>query len=89
MTNDVVSTKLYNSSRNSNSLGGLQQKRLECHVTAIGENAFIGSGAVILCGIRIGEGSMIAADSVVTKSVKRYNIVAGNPARVLRIITKK
>jgi len=57
--------------------------------TSIGTNASIGSGAVILCGIQIGEGSMIGAGSVVTKSVKPHHIVAGNPARVLRMSTKK
>jgi UDP-2-acetamido-3-amino-2,3-dideoxy-glucuronate N-acetyltransferase len=57
--------------------------------TSIGTNASIGSGAVILCGIQIGQGSMIGAGSVVTKNVKPYEIVAGNPARVLRAITNK
>ena len=73
-----------------NRLGQLQtEEDWKVITTSIGKNASIGSGAVILCGIQIGEGSMIGAGSVVTKSVKPYHIVAGNPARVLRVITKK
>jgi acetyltransferase-like isoleucine patch superfamily enzyme len=44
---------------------------------------------VILCGVKIGEGSMIGAGSVVTKNVSPYEIVAGNPAHVLRRLPKK
>jgi UDP-2-acetamido-3-amino-2,3-dideoxy-glucuronate N-acetyltransferase len=53
-------------------------------LTSVGRAASIGSGAVILCGIEIGERSMIGAGSVVVKDVPPYTIVAGNPARVLR-----
>ena len=56
--------------------------------TSVGRSASIGSGAVILRGVKIGEGSMIGAGSVVTKNVKPYEIVAGNPARVLRMLAK-
>ena len=52
--------------------------------THVGRRASIGSGAVILCGVRIGEGALIGAGSVVTRDVPPYTIVAGNPARVLR-----
>jgi UDP-2-acetamido-3-amino-2,3-dideoxy-glucuronate N-acetyltransferase len=76
--------------RATNSLGQLQTEEDWVVIpTAIGKHASIGSGAVILCGVQIGEGSMIGAGSVVTKDVKPYKIVAGNPARVLRAIPKK
>jgi UDP-2-acetamido-3-amino-2,3-dideoxy-glucuronate N-acetyltransferase len=52
--------------------------------TSVGRAASIGSGAVILCGVEIGERSMIGAGSVVVKDVPPYATVAGNPARVLR-----
>jgi acetyltransferase-like isoleucine patch superfamily enzyme len=75
--------------RATNSRGQLQtEEDWNVIATSIGKNASIGSGAVILCGIQIGEGSMIGAGSVVTKSVKPYQIVAGNPARVLRAMAK-
>lgn len=45
--------------------------------------AYIGSGAHILPGVTVGEGALVAAGSVVTKSVPPHTIVAGNPARVI------
>ena len=56
--------------------------------TIVGRSASIGSGAVILCGIEIGEDSLIGAGSVVIKNVPAGTIVAGNPARILRRRTK-
>lgn len=47
----------------------------------IGDRVWIGYRALILPGIEIGEGAVIAAGSVVTKSVPAYTIVGGNPAR--------
>jgi UDP-2-acetamido-3-amino-2,3-dideoxy-glucuronate N-acetyltransferase len=52
--------------------------------TRVCRRASIGSGAVILCGVTIGEGALVGAGSVVTKDVLPHTIVAGNPARVLR-----
>jgi acetyltransferase-like isoleucine patch superfamily enzyme len=52
--------------------------------THVAKRASIGSGAVILCGVTIGEGAVVGAGSVVTKDVPPFTIVAGNPARVLR-----
>lgn len=52
--------------------------------TRVRRRASIGSGAVILCGVTIGEGAMVGAGSVVTRNVAPYTIVAGNPARLLR-----
>jgi acetyltransferase-like isoleucine patch superfamily enzyme len=44
----------------------------------------IGAGAIILPGVKIGEGSIIGAGSVVAKDVEPYTVVAGVPAKVLR-----
>lgn len=52
--------------------------------TRIGANCFIGGRSLILPGIEIGDGCVVGAGSVVTKSVPPGCIVAGNPARVLR-----
>lgn len=46
--------------------------------------ASIGSGAVLLPGVRIGEGALVGAGSVVTKDVAPGAVVAGNPARDMR-----
>lgn len=45
--------------------------------------AYIGSGSLILPGVTIGEGALVAAGSVVTKSVPPRVVVGGNPAKVL------
>lgn len=54
--------------------------------TSVKKGASIGSGAVILGGIEIGENSIVGAGAVVTKNVPANVIAAGNPARVLREI---
>ena len=50
----------------------------------IGNDVWIGANSVILPGVHIDDGAIIAAGSVVTKSVPANAIVAGNPARVLK-----
>jgi len=45
--------------------------------------AYIGSGAQIMPGVTIGEGSLVAAGAIVTKSVPKHTVVAGNPARIV------
>lgn len=50
----------------------------------IGEDAWLGTGVVVLPGITIGEGAVIAANSVVTRDVQPYTMVGGAPARVIR-----
>ncbi len=50
----------------------------------IGHDVWIGSQAMVLSGITIGTGAVIAARAVVTRDVPPYAIVAGNPARVVR-----
>lgn len=51
---------------------------------SIGNDVWIGHGAVILSGITIGNGAVIGACSVVSSNVDPYEIVAGNPARHVR-----
>ncbi|QWC58299.1 acyltransferase [Erythrobacter sp. 3-20A1M] len=52
--------------------------------TYIGDNCFIGAGAIILPGVRIGDRCIVAAGSVVSRDVPQRSLVAGNPARVIR-----
>jgi UDP-2-acetamido-3-amino-2,3-dideoxy-glucuronate N-acetyltransferase len=56
--------------------------------TRVCRRASLGSGAVVLSGITIGEGALVGAGSVVTKDVEPYSVVAGNPARVLRMLPR-
>jgi len=49
----------------------------------VGDDVWIGYGAVVLTGVRVGRGSIVAAGSVVTSDVPEYAVVGGVPARVL------
>lgn len=51
---------------------------------SIDDNVWIGAGAVLLPGIKLGTGSIVAAGAVVTKDVPRDVVVAGVPARVIK-----
>lgn len=57
--------------------------------TRVGRRASIGSGAVILCGVTIGEGALVGAGAVVTHDVPPHGIVAGVPARLTRMFSDK
>jgi acetyltransferase-like isoleucine patch superfamily enzyme len=50
----------------------------------VGNDVWVGTRAIVLSGVRIGDGAIVAAGSVVTKDVPPYAIVAGNPARLIR-----
>jgi acetyltransferase-like isoleucine patch superfamily enzyme len=54
----------------------------------IGDNVWIGEKASIMPGVHIGEGCIIAAHSVVTKDIAPYSIVAGIPARVIKVLNE-
>ena len=54
--------------------------------TLVKRRASIGSNATILCGVTVGENAIVGAGSVVTHDVTDYAVVAGNPARLLRML---
>jgi maltose O-acetyltransferase len=56
----------------------------ESKPVVIEDNVWIGERCTILKGVRIGKGSIVACNSVVTKDVPPYTIVAGNPAKVVK-----
>lgn len=57
--------------------------------TLVKKGASIGANATIVCGVTIGEYAAVGAGAVVTKDVPPYTLVAGNPAKVIKKITKK
>jgi UDP-2-acetamido-3-amino-2,3-dideoxy-glucuronate N-acetyltransferase len=60
----------------------------QCVPTRVERGASIGSGATLLCGITVGARAVIGAGSVVTRDVPADAVVAGNPARVLRMLNQ-
>lgn len=68
---DVVGKTIWDSPRGTN------------EVTIVEDDVWIGHGAIVLSGVTIGRGSVIAAGSVVTSDVSRYTVVAGVPAKTM------
>ena len=68
----------------------LRQKVAQFNIPVrIGNNVWIGAGAVILPGITIGDNSVIGAGSIVTKDIPANVVAVGNPCRVLREINER
>ena len=62
-----------------------QQRPMAARPVRIGDRVWIGEQVCVLPGVNIGEGAIVGAGSVVTRDVPANTIVAGNPARVIRI----
>lgn len=56
----------------------------DCEPVVIEDEGWVGANAVVLPGVRIGRGAVVAAGAVVTKDVAPYTIVGGVPARMIR-----
>lgn len=63
---------------------GFRNYELDTVRVKIGNDVWIGAGAIILKGVEVGDGAIVGAGSVVTKDVEPYAIVVGNPPRLLR-----
>lgn len=57
---------------------------LEVKSTSIGDNVFIGIGAKVLPGVKLGDGCVIGANAVVTHDIPPYCVAAGVPAKVIK-----
>lgn len=77
------------SSNASSPLEPPMYRALSCNPVVIGDNVFIGDGARILPGSTIDNGAIIAANSVVMGHVPRNTIVAGSPARPVKVYDSK
>lgn len=75
-----------------NSTRPTEQKRRQALMkemfAEVGENCWIGAGAVIMPGVTIGDNSVIGAGSVVTKDIPANVVAYGNPCRVAREISE-
>lgn len=61
-----------------------QGERGENGITIVEDDVWIGTGAIIISGIKIGKGSIVAAGSIVTKDIPECEIWGGNPAKKIR-----
>lgn len=82
---DWVSTYPFSAFRLWQSPVALADCRTSRGDVIIGDDVWIGSGVVILSGVTIGCGAVIGSNSVVSKNVPNYAVIAGNPARLMRM----
>jgi acetyltransferase-like isoleucine patch superfamily enzyme len=68
---------------------GLPDEDHQAGDIVIKQGAWLGTGVTVLAGVTIGEGAIIGAGSVVTKDVPDYCVAAGNPAKVVKQLTKE
>ncbi|MET3485391.1 CatB-related O-acetyltransferase [Methylobacterium sp. 1973] len=59
-------------------------QQLSCPGADIGNDVWVGAGAVIMAGVRVGHGAIVGAGAIVTKDVRPYSIVLGQPAREIK-----
>lgn len=69
---DKIGTPIWNSGRG------------DSYKTRIGNDVWVGHGAIVMAGVNIGDGAIIAAGAVVTKDVPPCAIVGGNPAKIIK-----
>ena len=55
----------------------------------IGNDVWVGANSLIMSGIKISDGAVIAAGSIVTKNIGPYQLVGGNPAKIIKSRFKK
>lgn len=94
--NDVLTGRwvtITDNSHGDNSFSDLNKSPIQRNIVSkgcveIGDKVWIGDKATVLPGVKIGEGSVVAANSVVTKDVPPFSVVAGNPARLVKSYAK-
>ena len=62
----------------------IDQQSCAVEAVVIGADVWLGTGVVVLPGVRIGDGAVVGANSVVTKDIAPMTVAAGIPARVVR-----
>lgn len=69
----------------SDSSNSIMEQPIISKNVVIADDVWVGNGAMIMPGVTIGKGAIIAAGAIVTKDVQENSIVAGNPARFLKM----
>ena len=80
-----------------NVMGGVWRERSTPHIDelphkgdiVVGNDVWLGHKSVVMPGVNIGDGSIVAAYSVVTKSFPPYSVIGGKPARLIKSILEK
>ncbi|MGF9758190.1 type B chloramphenicol O-acetyltransferase [Microvirga sp. 0TCS3.31] len=81
---DWISTFPFFYMNKDGAFGKPQDPFLPAGDTVVGSDVWIGTEAMIMPGVQIGHGAVVASRAVVTRNVEPYTIVAGNPARPIR-----
>ena len=81
----VSTSPVFYNNRDSVKVKYSRFEREEHPRTYIGNDVWIGDGVFIKPGIHIGDGAVVGMGSVVTKNVQSYAVVAGNPAKLIRL----
>jgi acetyltransferase-like isoleucine patch superfamily enzyme len=84
LTHPLKATERHAQARQIFTSGHPREISLDEKPIKIGDDAWIGACALVLRGVSVGEGGVVAAGAVVTKDVPPYSVVAGNPAVVVR-----
>ena len=83
--NTAVSThSFYLYEHSGNFVTGYKNYERDHILTNIGNDVWVGANSIILKGVKIGDGAIIGAGSVVTKNIPAYAIAAGNPAKIIK-----
>lgn len=85
----MVLTGKHNYFSDVNSIADLHEVPLDGRDIIIGDNCYIGSGAIIIGPVKIGDFAVIGAGSVVTKDVEMYTLVGGIPAKKIKKLKSK
>jgi maltose O-acetyltransferase len=81
--NVIVASHTVITSETHNKYARLFRESTQCSPVSIGDNCWIGAGAIILPGVHIGQGCVIGAQAVVTRDIPPHSIVVGVPAHVI------